>query len=104
MIDANQTLNQLAAAPNGANRLIAMIGAKNFVKSDTENFVGFRFMRGAANKANFVRITLNAMDTYDVEFIKIHGINIKTISTHHGIYDDMLYNLFTSETGLALKF
>lgn len=104
MIDANQTLNQLAATSNGANRLITMIGAKNFVKCDDKNFVSFKFMRGASNKANYIKITLNVSDTYDVEFGKIHGLNYKVISTHQGMYDDMLFGLFTKETGLALKF
>ena len=101
MIDVNTTLNQLAAAPNGYKRLVSMIGAKNFVQDD--NSISFRFMRGAANKANHIKITLNEMDTYDVVFSKIHGMNCKTISTHEGFYNDMLFGLFTSETGLALK-
>ena len=104
MIDANTTLNQLTQSNNGANRLITMIGAKNLMKSDEENFVSFKFMRGAKNKANYIKITLNASDTYDIEFGKIHGLNYKVISTHEGIYDDMLFDLFTKETELALKF
>ena len=104
MIDANQTLSQLAQANNGAGRLTAMIGAKNFMKDDDENFVSFKFMRGAKNKANYIKITLNAMDTYDIEFGKIHGMNYKVISTHEGFYDDMLFELFTSQTEMALKF
>lgn len=103
MIDANLTLNQLAQANNGMNRLVTMIGAKNFAKSDEENFVSFKFMRGAANKANYIKIKLNAADTYDIEFGKIHGMNYRVISTHEGFFDDMLYSLFTDETKLALK-
>ena len=102
MIDANLTLDQLAANTNGANRLVAMIGAKNFVK-DTY-WVSFKFMRGAANKANYIKITLNGMDTYDVEFGKVHGLNYKVINCIDGVYDDQLFDLFQKETQMALKF
>ena len=104
MIDANTTLNQLAQASNGMNRLASMIGAKNFMKSDEENFVSFKFMRGAANKANYIKITLNDMDTYNIEFGKIHSMSYKVISEHEGFYDDMLFDLFKDETQMALKF
>lgn len=103
MIDANLTLNQLAMANNGVNRLVAMVGAKNFVKSDKENYVSFKFMRGAANKANYIKITLNAMDTYDVEFGKIHGMNYKVVGEFNGVYFDQLKELFENETKLYLS-
>ena len=79
MIDVNTTLNQLAQAENGSSRLVAMIGAKAFIKCDIENFVSFKFMKGAKNKANYIRITLNASDTYD-------GTNW-TIEDHAGSTD-----------------
>lgn len=103
MIDPIQTFNQLANANNGLNRLKMMIGAKHFFKNDDDSYVGFRFMRGAANKANYIKITLNAMDTYDVEFGRVHGTTHNVVSTHEGIYDDMLYGLFIAETKLSLK-
>jgi hypothetical protein len=43
------------------------------------------------------------MDLYDVEFINIRGTNIKTVSTHNGIYADMLKSTFEDETGLRLS-
>lgn len=101
MIDANQTLNQLANSINGAHRLIAMIGAKNLAKD--ENSVSFKFMRGAANKANYCKITLNSMDLYDVEFGKIHGMNYKIINQVSGLYDDQLFSHFQDETKLNLS-
>lgn len=101
MIDANQTLNQLTNSNNGARRLIAMIGAKHLIKG--ENYVSFRFMRGAANKANYCKITLNSMDLYDVEFGKIHGMNYKVIGEESGLYDDQLFSHFQDETKLNLS-
>ena len=102
MIDANLTLDQLANNTNGANRLISMIGAKNFVK-DTD-WVSFKFMRGAANKANYIKITLTPDDLYSVEFGKIHGMNYKVINCVDGLYNDQLFGFFQDETKLALKF
>lgn len=101
MIDANQTLNQLTNSNNGANRLITMIGAKHLAKG--ENTVSFKFMRGAANKANYCKITLNSMDLYDIEFGKIHGLNYKIINQVSGLYDDQLFNHFQDETKLKLS-
>lgn len=104
MIDANLTLNQLAQREGGANVLAAMTGAKNFMRSDEDNFVSFRFTAKAKNKANFIKITLNAMDTYDVEFGYIRGMNYTVRSSNEGLYEDMLKAHFESETGLYLTF
>jgi len=101
MIDANITLNQLTNSNNGARRLITMIGAKNLAKA--ENSVSFKFMRGAKNKANYCKITFNVMDTYDLEFGKIHGLNYKVISEISGLYDDQLFSYFQDETKLNLS-
>ena len=103
MIDAQQALQQLAQSPNAIGRLSATIGAKNFMHSNEDSFVSFKFMRGAKNKANYLKITLNAMDTYDLEFGKIHGLNYSVKKSIQGVYDDMLKNIFETETGLYLS-
>lgn len=107
MINPNETLNQLANTPTDTNRglarLTSMIGAKNFVHSEADNYISFKFMRGAANKANYIKITLTAADLYNVEFGKIHGMDYKVISEYEGLYADMLFNLFQEETKLALS-
>ncbi len=107
MIDAKETLNQLTQSNNGTNRLSAMIGAKQFIKDDES--VSFRFMRGAKNKANYIIITLNAMDTYDVKFVKI-GNRSKfkpplhtVVNETKGLYNDMLKSHFEESTGLCIK-
>ena len=81
-----------------------MVGAKNFVKSDEENFVAFRFTAKAKNKANYCKITLNVADTYDVEFGYIRGMNYTVRSITEGLYNDMLKDHFETETGLYLTF
>jgi len=93
---ALEILNQL-----GGNKLIAMTGARNFVSSP--NSLCFKLpSRFAKNGINFVKVTLNSMDTYDVEFKKIWNMKITDISSHQGIYDDMLRPLFTEETALNI--
>jgi len=103
MIDAKLTLNQLTQSNSGAGRLSAMVGGKNFVKSDEENFVAFKFSAKAKNKSNYCKITLNAMDTYDVEFGYIRGMNYTVRSVTEGLYDDMLKDHFETETSLYLS-
>jgi len=83
----------------GVNKIKAMTGACNFGASD--NLVSFKFKM--CKKANYVRITLNSMDLYDVEFIKIWGTKITIVKTYNGIYDDQLKSIFEDYTGLYLS-
>ena len=106
-MDIETTLNQLTQSDNGYGRLVAMIGANHFcehTEEDGDSWVSFKFMRGAKNKANFIKITLNAMDTYDVEMGKIWGANYKVVDSSRNLYCDNLFNHFQSETQLALSF
>ena len=59
---ANEILNQL-----GGNRFIAMTGAKTLVHDD--NSLRFRIGKNKS-RANMIRITLNGLDLYDMEFIR----------------------------------
>lgn len=104
MFDYKTTLNQLTQSDNGSSRLVTMIGAKNFIHSQEENFIRFRFMKGAANKANYIRITLDVSDTYTVEFGYVRGLNYKVINVTSGLYGDMLCSHFIEETGLYTTF
>lgn len=89
---AKVILNQL-----GGKRFIMMTGAKNL--GATSNGLVFKVM-GNAKKVNHVRITLNALDLYDVEYLSITKKAYKTISESKGIYDDMLRKDFETNTGL----
>ena len=86
----------------GGKKFIAMTGARNFTCDN--NSMGFR-LPGTMTKdrINFVKITLNGMDTYDIEFISIWGSKIRTVSTFKGAYNDMLENIIADRTGLATK-
>ena len=93
----------------GGNKFIAMTGAKNLVA--LENGIKFNIGKNSS-KANTVKITVNGLDLYDIEFIKYtpFKFNIKTgavreektevIETLEDYYDDMLQDAFTSVTGL----
>lgn len=94
---AGEVLRQL-----GGNRFIAMTGAKNFVKDDDKQMIGFKIGRNAKN-VNYVRITLNSMDTYDVEFLNINVNRVKTVSKVEGVYNDQLQEIFTENTGMATR-
>lgn len=104
---ANEIFRQL-----GGNRFMAMTGAKNFMAIDN----GLQFQlpaRFAKNGINVVRITLNDLDLYDVEYgmntrkkDKDLGIMVpdyKVIKTEENIYNDMLQERFTDVTGLQTR-
>lgn len=85
----------------GGNRFIAMTGAKNFYCDN--NSMCFRLPSTITkDRINYVKITLNSMDTYDLEFISIRGEKIKTVSTFEGAYNDMLASVVADKTGLCL--
>ena len=43
------------------------------------------------------------MDTYSLEFGKIHGMNYRVIETLSGVYAEDLKRIFEAETGLYLS-
>jgi len=78
-----------------------MLGAKNIVSHSKENALSFR-IRGS-NKVNYIKVTLNSMDTYDVEYGKIRGDKYHVVAEDKGIYDDMLLKSIQNNTGLYTK-
>jgi hypothetical protein len=85
----------------GRNRLVGMIGAKDFISYP--NGVAFKFMDPGAGKPNYVKITLNFRDTYDVEFGRLRGMNYKVIESFSDVYNNSLRSLFEKTTGLYLS-
>jgi len=78
------------------NKTLKMLGAYQFVA--LKNGVKFR-IRGS-RKINLIKITLNPMDTYDIEFWRIRGTSFKKVSEVKGIYFDQLHQVIEQETGL----
>ena len=98
--------NQLTLSEAGTNRLKAMVGGKGFMYSAASShpYAAFRFTAKAKNKANYLKITLNGNDLYDVEFGYVRGTNYTVRSEVKDMYFDQLKEHFETETGLYLSF
>lgn len=99
--DAKLALDQLTQSNNGIGRLVAMIGAKDFVKGSDHVQFGFKSCR----QANKCSIILNADDTYTVRFHKFNrrSLECKQVIEFEGVYCDQLKEIFESFTGLYLS-
>lgn len=86
----------------GAGIIAAFTGAKHFITY--EDGVSFRFPNRASGKPNFVKITLNGLDLYDVEFKRIYGTKVTPIESVEGVYNSQLVSIFERVTGLYLSF
>lgn len=97
MTVAHEILAQL-----GGNKFLAMTGAKNLI--DGGNYLTMTLPR-AANGIKYVRVTLNSMDLYDVEFFKMKKKEFETvtIALEENVYGDMLQKTFTEHTQLHTK-
>lgn len=85
----------------GGNKFLAMTGAKNLVGGGDS--LQFSIGRGAVNKANKVRITLNVFDEYTVSFYNYRKLEMKEIETVEGVTVDALRAVFTDRTGMAVS-
>ncbi len=94
----------------GAGKVGAMIGAKQFMtfgsKAESKHGRGmggltFRFPNRKG--PNMVRIVLNGRDLYDVEFMRVRGMNAKTTKKVTDVYATHLRKVFEKETGLYLS-
>ena len=83
----------------GGNKFIAMTGAKNFLKDDDKQMITFKIGRNCKT-INHIRITLNSMDTYDMEFIRVRASKITIVNKVDGVYNDQLQEIFTLHTGM----
>jgi len=93
----------------GGNKFLAMTGAKNLVAIN--NGLQMKLPTNKS-KANYLTITLNYMDTYNLTFTKFtpYKLNKKTfevtpsktivIKEYTDIYSDQLQELFTETTGM----
>ena len=85
----------------GKNKLKGMIGAKDFMKDDKTKSVMFKFK--GSKKANYVKITLNQNDLYDLDFKKIRGYNVKDALFVRDIQASDLKKTFENYTELYLS-
>ena len=82
----------------GGNKFRVMTGAKNLM--GVENGLVMKLGRNSSN-SNYLKITLNSMDTYDMEFAKLTRMGeMKSVKEYSDVYNDMLTDVFTSHTGM----
>ncbi len=82
----------------GGNKFRVMTGAKNFM--GFTDGLAMKIGRNSSN-SNYLKITLNSMDTYDMEFAKVTRMGEKkSVTEYNNIYCDMLTDQFTSHTGM----
>lgn len=96
-MDYNKQIAQTILQQLNGNKFIAMTGAKNL--SYGEKCLSFKIGRNAGNY-NHIKIVLNCLDLYDMHFIKIRKYKIIKDDVVKNVYNDMLQNVFTEQTGL----
>ena len=85
----------------GGNQFRMMTGAKNL--AGDENSLSMKLGRNSSN-SNYLKITLNSMDTYDMEFAKVTKMGEKkSVTEYNNIYNDMLTDQFTAHTGMYTR-
>ena len=89
----------------GGNKFVVMTGAKQFIYGYVPGQITFKLPR-ANNGINYVKITLNGLDLYDVVYERVtlsrKTWDVKRIVKHesNGLYFDMLRGDFERVTGL----
>jgi hypothetical protein len=94
---AKEIVSQLG----GAGRLVRFIGLSLVL--ETNDGAILKFPKSPL-KVNMVKITLNGLDLYDIEFLNSHGANLKTVSVENDVYAEDLVSFFERNTGLYLSF
>ena len=85
----------------GGNKFRMMTGAKNLL--NLGDGIAMKLGRNSSN-SNYLKITLNSMDTYDMEFAKLTKMGeMKSVTEYNNIYCDMLTDQFTAHTGMYTK-
>ncbi len=79
------------------NKALCMIGAKSLMAGD--NYLNLRIGRNN-KKVNNIKITLNGLDLYDIEYGWIHGTKYTIKSTENNLYYDMLNKSIERNTGM----
>jgi len=93
---AREILNQL-----GGNKFRVMTGAKNLM--GFENGLVMKIGRNSSN-SNYLKITLNSMDLYDMEFAKVSRMGEKkSVREYNNVYNDSMVEVFERHTGMYTK-
>jgi hypothetical protein len=91
------TVSETVLAQLGGNKFLVMTGARDLTTSG--NDLTFKLPRNAS-RCNWVRITLDAADTYTVQFGRARGLSLVIDKTRELVHADQLREVFTAHTGL----
>lgn len=97
-----QTIAHTIYEQLGGRQFAFMTGARNLTSTPT----GLLFSLPGTmtrNRINRVKIDLTPDDEYNVEFSSFRAGKVKVISTHEGVYCDMLAELVREKTGLETR-
>ena len=85
----------------GGRKFMAMCGVRNPIAG--KNHLSLRFK--GFRKANTMKITLNGMDLYDMEFFQFRpaSMTCPKITEFKGLYAEDLQKTFTRFTGLYTR-
>ena len=82
----------------GGNKFRVMTGAKNLL--NLGDGLAMKLGRNSSN-SNYLKITLNSMDTYDMTFAKLTKKGeLKSVSEYKNVYNDLMRGTFTAHTGM----
>ena len=95
---SNLTVAKTILEQLGGNKFRVMTGAKSFM--GFADGLAMKIGRNSSN-SNYLKITLNSMDTYDMKFCKLtRKFEEKSVTEYNNIYNDMLTDQFTAHTGM----
>ena len=98
---SNMTVAKTILEQLGGNKFRVMTGAKNFM-GFSEGLV-MKIGRNSSN-SNYLKITLNSMDLYDMEFAKVSRMGEKkSVTEYNNVYNDSMVEVFEKHTGMYTK-
>lgn len=97
------TASTLIKQLGGMGKLVAMVGAKDVMRTERNGHPALSFKFKGSTKANYVIITLDPSDTYTLQFGKIVKYDLKPTGEFHGVYAAQLKPTFERFTGLYLS-
>ena len=99
--EGSKEIGQTILQQLGGNKFIVMTGAKNigFTNKGIQMGIG----RNAKGVTHLIINYNKGKDLYDMEFIKIRGIDRTVVKDLKGVYADQLQKLFTKYTGMHTR-
>ena len=98
---SNLTVAKTILEQLGGNKFCMMTGAKNL--AGDENSMSMRIGRNSSN-SNYLKITLNSMDLYDMKFAKLTRMGeLKSVKEEDKGEKEAMVEVFEKHTGMYTK-